>query len=63
MSKQWTRKFVTKILRKTCSSFVKIISDGENNLKQNNYKLQKNKWGFLAKNKCKSENMGSSKVQ
>ena len=31
MSKQRTRKFVTKILRKTCSSLVKIISDGENN--------------------------------
>ena len=42
MSKQRTRKFVTKILRKTCSSLVKIISDGENNFTQNKYnKLQK----------------------
>ena len=42
MSKQRTRKFVTKILRKTCSSLVKIISDVENNLTQNKYnKLQK----------------------
>ena len=29
MSKQKTRKFVTKILRKTCSSLVKNITDGE----------------------------------
>ena len=42
MSKQRTRKFVIKILRKTCSSLVKIISDGENNFPQNKYnKLQK----------------------
>ena len=42
MSKQITHKFVTKILRKTCSSLVKIISDGENNFTQNKYnKLQK----------------------
>ena len=59
MSKQRTRKFVTKILRKTCSSFVKIIPDGENNFTQNKYnKLQK----ISAKNKCKSANMGSSTV-
>ena len=37
MSKQRTSKFVTKILRKTCSSLVKIISDGENNFTQNKY--------------------------
>ena len=50
MSKQRTRKFVTKILRKTCSSLVKISSDGENNFTQNkNNKLQKKS----AKNKCK----------
>ena len=49
MSKQRIRKFVTKILRKTCSSFVKIIPDGENNFKQNKYnKLQK----INDKNKC-----------
>ena len=42
MSKQRTRKFVTKILRKTCSLLEKIISDGENNFTQNKYnKLQK----------------------
>ena len=66
MSKQITRKFETKILRKTCSSLVKIISDGENNLTQNKYnKLQKisakNKF-FFAMNKCKSANFGSSTV-
>ena len=54
MSKQTTRKFVTKILRKTCSSLVKIISHGENNFTQNRYnKLQrisaKNKWIFAKK--------------
>ena len=58
---------MTTILRKTCSSLVKIISDGENNFTQNKYnKLQKisakNKW-FFAKNKCESANMGSSTVQ
>ena len=59
MSKQRTR-FVTKILSKTCSSLVKIISDGENNFTQNKYnKFQK----ISAKNKCKSANMGSSTVQ
>ena len=70
---------MTKILRKTCSSLVKIVSDGENNFKQNKCnKLQKisaeNKWvflqkisaknkSFLEKNKCKSANIGSSTVQ
>ena len=59
---------MTKILRKTCSSLVKIISDGENNLTQNKFnKMQKisakNKWFFVAKNKYKSANMGSSTVQ
>ena len=49
MSKQITRKFVSKILRKRCSSLVKIISDGENNFTQNKpNKLQK----ISAKNKC-----------
>ena len=46
MSKQRTRKFATKILRKTRSSLVKIISDWENNFTQN--KLQKRS----AQNKC-----------
>ena len=36
MSKQRTRKFVTKILRKI---LVKIISDGENNFPQNKYAI------------------------
>ena len=41
--------FVTKILRKTCSSLAKIISEGENNFTQTNYdKLPK----ISAKNKC-----------
>ena len=67
MSKQRTRKFVTKIHRKTCS-LVKIISDAEKIFTQNKYnKLQKisdtNKCVFLQKNKCKSANMGSSTVQ
>ena len=60
ISKQRTRKFVTKILRKSCSSLVKIISDRENYFTKNKYnKLQK----ISAKNKCKSVNMGSSTVQ
>ena len=37
MSEQRTRKFVTKIILKICSSLVKIISDGENNFTQNRY--------------------------
>ena len=67
MSQQRTRKFVTKILRKTCSSLVKIISDGENNFTQNKYnkfqKISAKFFFFFAKNKCKSGNMGSSTVQ
>ena len=64
MSKQRTRKFATKIHRKTCSSLVKIISDVENNFTQNNYnKLQKISDFLLKSNKCKSANMGSSTVQ
>ena len=68
MSKQRTRKFVTKIIRKTGSSLVKMISDGENNFTQNKYKkLQKicakNKCFFFSKNKCKSANIWSSTVQ
>ena len=56
MSKQRTRKFVTKILRKTCSSLVKIISDRENNFTQNKYnKLQKISAYFVKEQvqKCK----------
>ena len=54
---------MTKILRKICSSLVKIISDGENNFTQNKCnKLQKIS-AFLQKNKWKSANKGSSTVQ
>ena len=56
MSKQRTRKFVTKILRKTCSSLVKTIPDGENNFTQNKYNKQKisaKNNNFLAKNSVK----------
>ena len=65
MSEQRTRKFVTKILRKTCSSSVKNISDGEINFEQNKHnKLRKisakNKWLFRQKI---SANIGSSTVQ
>ena len=53
---------MAKILRKTCSPLVKIISDGENNFTQNKYnKLEKisakNKY-FFAKNKFESANIG-----
>ena len=65
---------MTTILRKTCSSLVKIISDGENNFK---YKYNKyntistiscKKYmlkisAFLQRNKWKSANMWSSTVQ
>ena len=56
---------MTKILRKTCSSLVKIISDREKIFMQNEYnKLQKinakNNSFFLQKI---SANMGSSTVQ
>ena len=54
---------MTKILRKTCSSLVKIIPDGENNFTKNRYnKLQKRRF-FFAQNKCKSANTGLSTVQ
>ena len=60
MSKQKTRKFVTNILRKTCSSLENVIPDGENNLTQNKYnKLQK----INAKNMCFFCNKISAKVQ
>ena len=60
MSKQRTRTFVTQILRKTCSSLVKIIPDGENNFTQNKYnKLPKigaeNMWVFWQKTVQKSK--------
>ena len=55
---------MTKIFRKTCSPLVKIISDGQNNFKQNKYnKLQKISVFVVTKNKCKSANIGSSTVQ
>ena len=60
MSKQRTRKFVTKILKKTCSSLVKIISDREYNFMKNKYnKLQK----ISAKNQCFFLQKISAKVQ
>ena len=60
--------FMTKILRKICSSLVKIISDGENNFTQNKdkklkVKIRAKNLCFFTKNKCKSSNMGSSAVQ
>ena len=60
MSKQRTRKFVTKVLRKTCSSLVKINSYGEINFKQNKYNKFKKISDFSQKI---SANMGSSTVQ
>ena len=67
MSKQRTRKFVPNILRKTCSSLVKIIPDRENNFTQHRYnksqKISAQISHFFANNKCKSANMGSSTVQ
>ena len=52
---------MTKILRKTCSSSVKIISDGENNLNQNKYDQFKKISVFFAQKI--SANIGSSTVQ
>ena len=53
MLKQRTGKFVTKILRKTCSSLIKIIPDGENNFMQNKcnrlQKINTKKFFFLQK--------------
>ena len=53
MSKQRTRKFATKILRKKCSSLVKIIPDGENNFTQNKYNKLQKIVPFFAKNSAK----------
>ena len=44
---------MAKILRKTCSSLVKIIFGGEINLKQNKYNELEKKVFFFDKNKCK----------
>ena len=67
ISKQRTRKFVTIILRKTCSSLVKLFLTERIILhKINTIELQKinaKNMCFFAKNKCKSANMGSSTVQ
>ena len=67
MSKQRTRKFVTKILRKTCSSLVKLFLTERTIF----HKISTISWKkistknkcFFAQNKCKSANMGSSTVQ
>ena len=53
MLKQRTCKFVIKILKKTCSSSVKIISDGEIHFKQNKYNKLLKISAFLAKSKYK----------
>ena len=55
MSKLRTRKFVTKILRKTCSSLVKLFLTKRKIL----HKIST----FFAQNKCKNANTGSSTVQ
>ena len=62
MSKQRTHKFATKILRKTCSSLVKIISDRENNLTRNKYNKLQKRSAFFAENKCKSAYMGKMRT-
>ena len=58
---------MTKILRKSCSSLVKIISDGENNFTQNKYnklpKISAKNKCFFCKKLCKSANIESSTVQ
>ena len=60
MSNQITCKLVTNILIKTCSSLVKMISDGENNFMQNKFnKLMKYR-NVLPNHK--NANMGSSTV-
>ena len=63
MTKQRAHKFVTKNLRKTCSSLVKIISDGENILRKISTKSLLKISAIFAKNKCKSANSVSSTVQ
>ena len=63
MSRQRTRKFATKILSKTCSSLVKIISDVENNFTQNKYSKLLKVSALFAKTKRESANMGLSTVQ
>ena len=67
MSKQRTRKFVTEILRKTCSSLVKLFLTERIILhKISTIELQtisaKNKC-FFAQNKFKSANLESSTFQ
>ena len=67
MSKEEHVNLWPNFFGKHVQSLVKIISDGENNFTQNKYnKLQKisakNKC-LIAKNQCKSANMGSSTVQ
>ena len=57
MSKQRTCELVTKILMKTCSSLVKIISVGENISMQNKWIKYRN---VLPNHK--NANMGSSTV-
>ena len=48
---------MTKIIRKTCSSLVKIISDGDNNFTQNKYNKFKKicLFAFLQKISAKAQ--------
>ena len=67
ISTQRTRKFVTKIRRKTCSSLVKLFLTERIILhKISTIELQKISAkisAFFAQNKCKSANMGLSTIQ
>ena len=60
MSKQRTCKLVTKILMKTCSSLVKMISDGENNFMQDKCNKRMKYIYRKVLSKHKNANMGSS---
>ena len=67
ISKQRTRKFVTKIVRKTCPSLVKLFLTERiilHKISTNRVqKISAKNVGFFAQNKYKSANMGSSTFQ
>ena len=67
MSKQRTRKFVTKTFRKTCTSLEKLFLTERIILHKirtiSCKKLVLKISALFAQNKCKSTNMGSSPVQ
>ena len=67
MPKNRTHKFVTKILRKTCSSLEKLFLTERIILRKISTisckKQVLKRSVFFAENKCKSANMGSSAVQ